>query len=397
MSRFHSYINNACKILEHYKGEVPFAIFTKQYFSKDKKFGSSDRKQISALCYSYFRVGHALHKKINADTLLIAAFLTSEETSPVIKNLQPGWEEKTKLSFEQKVSILQLSIQPTALFPFYNELNSVINVDQFCRSFLIRPDLFIRVRPEHKTKTLQKIINSGISYIQITDNCIRLETTTNIEKFLTPDKEIVIQDYNSQQVLNCLEEYLPENREDDLHIWDCCTASGGKSILLKDFINSPFKLTVSDVRPGIIHNLQQRFEKAAIKNYNQFVADLAKPVNIPGNDKFDIILCDAPCTGSGTWGRTPEQLYFFNASAIQEYAALQRKIVSNAIPHLKENGLFVYITCSVFEKENELVANYIKDDSKLELLKMENLWGYDKKADSMFVAVFKKSRHVLKH
>jgi len=58
--RYHSYLNTAKNIIENYKGEIPFAVFIKKYFSAKKKYGSKDRKQITALCYNYFRLGKAL-------------------------------------------------------------------------------------------------------------------------------------------------------------------------------------------------------------------------------------------------------------------------------------------------------------------------------------------------
>ena len=57
MSRYHSYINSAKQILELYKGDEPFASFLKKYFGANKKFGSKDRKQVSHLCYCFFRLG----------------------------------------------------------------------------------------------------------------------------------------------------------------------------------------------------------------------------------------------------------------------------------------------------------------------------------------------------
>ena len=69
----------------------------------------------------------------------------------------------------------------------------------------------------------------------------------------------------------------------------------------------------------------------------------------------------------------------------------QQKIVSNAIPLLNKNGYFLYITCSVFENENEAIAEFIHQEHKLQLLRMKLLKGYDKKADSMFAALFKKN------
>ena len=64
------------------------------------------------------------------------------------------------------------------------------------------------------------------------------------------------------------------------------------------------------------------------------------------------------------------------------------QIVANAIPHLQKDGIFIYITCSVFKKENEEIVNFIKEKFHLRLVQMELLKGYDKKADSMFTAAF---------
>jgi len=155
-------------------------------------------------------------------------------------------------------------------------------------------------------------------------------------------------------------------------------------------IDQNVELTVSDARDSILVNLKKRFSKAGIKNYNSFVADLAQNNLQHRTSNFELIICDAPCTGSGTWSRTPEQLYFFD-DKIDRYSTLQKKIVSNIIPRLRKNGYLLYITCSVFKKENEEVVEFIQSDSKLDLMKIELLKGYDKKADTMFVALFKKN------
>lgn len=391
MSRFHSYINNAIVILTQYRGDIPFSLFIKNFFSKEKKFGSSDRKQISAICYNYFRVGLLIKKKLNAETLLTATFLCSCESSVLIKNLKPEWEEKITNDIKEKLSFLKYDPTLENIFPFQEELNDKIAFDKFCLSFIIQPTLFIRVRPGFMRSVLKKIREASTPFTALTESCIQFPPGTNVESFLKLDEEFVIQDYNSQQVLNYLGTHFNKFQlAGDLKIWDCCAASGGKSILLNDILNNSFQLTVSDIRPAIIANLLQRFKRAAIKNYTHFVADLTKPVEIPGNTTFDIIICDAPCSGSGTWSRTPEQLYFFNPATIQKFSALQKNIVGNVVPQLKENGLFFYITCSVFKQENEEVTNYIEQQLKLQLVEIKNLWGYQHRADSMFVAVFKK-------
>ena len=73
-----------------------------------------------------------------------------------------------------------------------------------------------------------------------------------------------------------------------------------------------------------------------------------------------------------------------------EFNALQKKITTNVLPHLRRGGLFIYITCSVFKSENELMADFIRDHLGCDLIHLQLLKGYDKKADTMFVAVVRK-------
>jgi 16S rRNA (cytosine967-C5)-methyltransferase len=210
----------------------------------------------------------------------------------------------------------------------------------------------------------------------------------------------VIQDYSSQRtgefLKSAIQNLIPMTIGTEIKLWDCCAGSGGKSLLLHD-IHRNVDLTVSDIRESILANLKKRFAKAGIKKYKSFVTDLTsnqrlRPIESSGRliaGDYDLIICDAPCTGSGTWSRTPEQLYFFDEKKIEQYARLQKKIVSNVIPHLKSGGFLIYITCSVFKKENEEIIEFIKEKFQVELISMELLKGYDRKADTMFVALFK--------
>ena len=75
---------------------------------------------------------------------------------------------------------------------------------------------------------------------------------------------------------------------------------------------------------------------------------------------------------------------------IDEYAKLQKSILNNVIVAMKTGGYFLYITCSVFKKENEDAVNFLLEKFNLKVLKMELLKGYELKADTMFVALLQK-------
>ena len=389
VSRYHSYLNSASTILSAYTGEEPFTSFIRKYFSQHKKFGSKDRKQVSHLCYCYFRLGKALADGSMEERILIALFLCSHQPDEILQELKPEWNEKIELPFEEKLSFVDHKFSIQEIFPWQDELSEAIQKEVFTLSHLEQPDLFLRLRPGKEVIVKQKLAKGGIEFQTISNNCIALSNSSKIDTVIQLDKEAVVQDYSSQRVGEFIIPVRQERSDSEsLRVWDCCAASGGKSIMVKDILGD-IDLMVSDIRESILHNLENRFQQAGIKNYESFVADLSKPLNI-SLSTFNLIIADVPCTGSGTWGRTPEQLYYFDGNKIDDYAALQRKIVATAITQLEPGGYLLYITCSVFKKENEEAVEFIEEKFSLELVKMELLKGYDKKADTMFAALLKK-------
>jgi 16S rRNA (cytosine967-C5)-methyltransferase len=236
----------------------------------------------------------------------------------------------------------------------------------------------------------QKLKKAGISFDILDSDCLSFANSENVNRVLRLNDEAVIQDYNSQQTLAILKNEITDKFK-IFSVWDCCAASGGKSILAYDLFRN-IDITVSDTRKSILQNLDDRFHKAGITNYSSFVADLSVSGSAKAiQNSFDVIIADVPCSGSGTWARTPEQLLFFQQNEIEKYALLQRQIVMNAMPFLKPNGYLLYITCSVFKKENEENVAFFTEKNTFRLIKSEYLKGYEVQADTLFVALFKKN------
>jgi len=387
VSHYHSYINSAKKILELYQGEEPFSSFSKKYFSENKKFGSRDRKQIAHLCYCFFRLGKAAVSWPTEEGILAGLFLNTVVSNEILELLRPEWNKKINSSIMEKFSML--NIQCSTVFPWKEELSEEIEYEKLCYSFFIQPDLFIRIRPRHAETVLLKLDAVRVEYEFISPFTVRLPNSFKIDQHLEIDKEVMVQDYSSQQITGFLTNWQPATSNLQLKVWDCCAASGGKSIMAHD-INSNIELTVSDVRESILFNLKKRFERAGIKKYKSFVADLTGNQEL-ATGNYDLIIADVPCTGSGTWGRTPEQLFYFDNKKIDAYASIQKKILGNTIPHLSKDGYLLYITCSVFKKENEENVRYLREKFNLGLVRQETLKGYDKKADTLFAALLKHS------
>lgn len=387
---FQRYLNYAVYILGKYHGSEPFHLYLKKYFSENKKHGSRDRKRISSLCYDYFRIGKAVSSNLDIhEKILIASFLIGKDSSFVLKEYHAEWLQWISLSISEKIEKISPVFSIEKLFPPREELSGEIDFFKFNRSFLIQPRLFVRIRPGKALNVLKDLKSANIFFETINENCIAFNQNEKITDVLKIDKEAVIQDYNSQRVAQF---FLPgfNSENHTLKVWDCCAASGGKSILAFDNLQN-ISLTVTDKRKRILDNLKLRFSKAGINKYHSFVADLSVfPLTEEVISLQDFIIADVPCSGSGTWSRTPEQLLFFSENKINEYAQLQKQIVKNAGKYLSENGYLLYITCSVFKKENEENVCYIEKNLNLQLIKTGYLEGYKIQADTLFAALFKK-------
>lgn len=356
----------------------PVTKYLPEYFRRNKQMGSRDRRNLSNAIYSYFRLGNCLEELKIDERLFVALFLTTQNTDDFLTYFRPDFAERINLPFPEKVEFLQ-KIYPSfnfqALFPFHSHLSAGIAHDAFIAAQLVQPDLFIRTNKERATNLEHYLNESQISF-EKSGNCYRLPNATKLNN---ADYLYDVQDQSSQYTANY---FQPKPNE---QWWDCCAASGGKSLLLHE-LEPTVTILASDNRASILQNLEIRFQQAGIRNFRRREIDLLAEINAFEKESFDGIILDAPCSGSGTWARTPEMLTQFKEDKIAYFMNLQRTIAENAIQFLKVGQPLIYITCSVFKEENEEAIAYFLANLPVKLEKMELIKGYEQKADTMFVA-----------
>ncbi len=373
------------QIVKNYDGILPLHRFLFTYFKQNKQMGSSDRRWATRYIYSFFRLGKALPKLDPIQRLAIADFLCHDTPSLVVETYLKDLVSKITLSTTEKIELVKgryPKFKLEDIFVLHEHLSSNVEKEKFLNSFFIQPNLFIRVKGTHIKAVTDQLANKGIIAHEIIENALALPNGTKLEDSISDARLYQVQDLSSQKT----GVYFEPAKYD--YWWDCCAASGGKSLLLHD-LEPNIELLVSDVRENSLNNLDERFQLAGIKKYHKKVIDL-----LQNNEQtlhhyeFDGILLDAPCSGSGTWGRTPEMLYFFEKYKIDNYVKLQKAFAGNVIKYLKPGKPLIYMTCSVFKEENEEVVRFIEDNFPVKLEKMELIKGYNDRADSMFVARF---------
>jgi 16S rRNA (cytosine967-C5)-methyltransferase len=139
-----------------------------------------------------------------------------------------------------------------------------------------------------------------------------------------------------------------------LRVWDCCAAPGGKTLVMAARLGGAEVLAtdVSVKRLAAMQGRMRRYPYAA--EVKTAVLDAAKAPASVG--EFDLILCDVPCSGTGTLGRNPEIRLRLQAEELKRQAARQEMILASALKRLAVGGRLVYSTCSLEPEECEAVV-----------------------------------------
>jgi 16S rRNA (cytosine967-C5)-methyltransferase len=150
---------------------------------------------------------------------------------------------------------------------------------------------------------------------------------------------IELQDGASQAVVD----RLP--LRDGMRVLDYCAGGGGKTLAMAGRARAEF--FAHDANPRRLKDLPVRADRAGVS------IKLLENSGLSGAGPFDLVLCDAPCSGSGAWRRSPEGKWVFDASALAELTQIQDEILDQAQGLVAQNGVLAYATCSVLRAEND--------------------------------------------
>jgi 16S rRNA (cytosine967-C5)-methyltransferase len=138
---------------------------------------------------------------------------------------------------------------------------------------------------------------------------------------------------------------------------DYCAGAGGKTLAIAARLGNRGRIVATDIDAGKLEELRRRARRAKVSNARALLTDDRELDALRG--KADVVLLDAPCTGTGALRRNPEARWRLRDDDVAGFAARQLAIVAAAKPLLAPGGQLVYATCSVFAAENAAVASAI--------------------------------------
>jgi 16S rRNA (cytosine967-C5)-methyltransferase len=141
-------------------------------------------------------------------------------------------------------------------------------------------------------------------------------------------------------------------------ILDCCAAPGGKTAILAER-NPTASITACDISPARLKAMQ-----ALLRGRPNIHFRVLDATELPFQNQFDLVLCDAPCSGTGTLARNPEIKHRVTAGDFQRHHDRQLRLLRSAMRALREGGRLIYSTCSLEAEENESVVAEALDQEK---------------------------------
>ena len=198
-----------------------------------------------------------------------------------------------------------------------------------------------------------------------------------------------------------------------IKVLDLCAAPGGKSTHIQSLISKDSLLVSNEVIRSRANVLKDNIIKWGCENVmvtNNDPKDFSKLENY-----FDVIVVDAPCSGSGLFRRDPAAIKEWSENNVQLCSQRQQRILADSWPALKKDGVLIYSTCSYSKEEDEEIADWLADELKGESikLKLDESWGIvetvsekigsfgyrfypDKvKGEGFFIAAFRKPESIV--
>ena len=220
-------------------------------------------------------------------------------------------------------------------------------------------------------KATQLLAESGIEFVA-SDLCPGAFRTTHGAagslKELADSGVIYFQDEGSQLVASLV------NAQPGESILDLCAAPGSKTTALSASMNNGGRIIACDLHSHRLSLLKRTCGVLGVSNINPVVVDAAHRLPFTDEIKFDRVLVDAPCSGTGTLRHNPEIKWRLMPEQMPELGILQSQILSNAAEHVKPGGRLVYSTCSLEREENEdVVTQFLQNHKEFELQQPENL------------------------
>ncbi len=393
MSRVGSQQRTALALLDglrpHWRRDPALPKRIEAALARGGRFGSRDRRLYRELIYTALRFLPWFELVRPGDpgrALAMLAWLAAE--TPDTRDFRAESAAGLPLcptATAAKAEILGLPVE--ALLPdwFREECPEAFDASQR-DALLSRAPLWIRLQTDADAAVLAEFASRGWTWRRSSSAEAAIALPIDAKVAATEAYRagrVEIQDIGSQLVLASAS-ITPGER------WlDACAGAGGKTLQLAGLLGPHGHVDAADPRPEALTELRHRAERAGLTDR------ISAAPSVSRDERYDGVLIDAPCSGSGTWRRLPHLQWSTTLERVKSEAARQRRLLAEFAPRVRTGGRLIYATCSLCRSENEaVVADFLAGQPDFAATGMnqagavvgERLWPAAHDGDGFFVA-----------
>jgi 16S rRNA (cytosine967-C5)-methyltransferase len=352
----------------------------------DRRFGSRDRRLYRELVYTVLRYLTWIEPLLETDPEGAAARTAwLAAGTPAVRAFREALTEgmaPCPAGVIEKANVL--GVDAEALIPAWFRAECP---EAFTLPLLdvlhSRAPLWVRIQSDDPAVVLAEYEGRGWAWNQspFLKNAVSLPQDADVTKTEAyRGGQVEIQDVGSQLILESV------GVKPGGHWLDACAGAGGKTLQLAALLGASGHVTARDVRRAALLELSTRVARAGMEK-SVSVGSLADPVG-----GYEGVLVDAPCSGSGTWRRSPHLKWVTTEKGVREAAATQLSLLRNNAALVKQGGTLVYATCSLCRSENESVVEAFLAETKgfSAIMAGKRLLPQSHDGDGYFVASFRR-------
>ena len=359
------------------------------YYRQRRYIGSKDKAAISELFYGVLRqrasLDYALAEANLADSNSLRCALYLSKDGQDVKALFSGEKFAPKVLTQDKIDCLKLArkvdlssapLPSKCNFPIWLEpmllasLGSRLEIEMHALNQRAATDVRVNTLKCDHAQATAAIEEAGYQSEACLLSPWGLRFKSKVS-FFTLDifKQgwIEVQDEGSQLLA------LLSGAQAGHRVVDFCAGAGGKTLALAAMMNNKGSIWATDVHSKRLEQLSLRKKRAGAHNIRTHLlsSENDKWVKKHANSA-DIVLIDAPCTGTGTWRRNPDSRWNLTPRDLDELVVLQKSILASAKRLVKPGGVLIYATCSLLKEENEdQVVHFLSENTDFEAAKIE--------------------------
>ncbi|PWM93989.1 MAG: hypothetical protein DBX42_06735 [Azospirillum sp.] len=352
-------------ISEIFKDKIPADNIINAYVRERKYIGSKDRRFITETVWKIIRNRRKLvfDAGSNEPRRVLLTYLQDEDFDLLCGGeygLAPLSKEEKEWLKRRNEEVYPAAVEaecPDWLFDKVKDIHLLKALNEPASADL-------RLNKGSRARVIEQLQGEGLYFVPTPYSPIGIRSAerVNLNNCVAYKEGVIEVQDEASQLAAILADVRPEHK-----IIDYCCGAGGKSLTMAFLMNRQGKIQIHDINRSRLEAVKERAVRLDVKNL--------EIIDEVGDRDYDRFVVDAPCSGTGTWRRSPDAKYRLTPETLKELNKTQAELLEKAFNHIRRDGRVVYITCSILRDENEdIIEAFLSRHADAAPVNLRHLW-----------------------